>query len=201
MQQPSGHDVALQTHAPVPLHVWPDGHALHAAPPAPHESFVSLESPSHELAPPSAALSQQPGHEVPAHPQEPVSQDSPDAHALHDAPPVPHSSGPCAVYATHVFPLQHPLGHDVASHTHWPLALHSCPGVAHESQTAPFVPHTVFDCDPYPSHVPPVPPLQQPFEHVVALQEHVPFVRSQTPLGHVPHAAPFVPHWDGDSDV
>lgn len=36
LQQPLGHDVALQTQAPELLHCWPVVHPLHAAPPTPH---------------------------------------------------------------------------------------------------------------------------------------------------------------------
>lgn len=44
-------------------------------------------------------------------------------HAMHDSPPVPHVVGP---RTSHVVPLQHPSGHDVASHSHCP-AEHRCP--------------------------------------------------------------------------
>ncbi len=44
-------------------------------------------------------------------------------------------------------PLQHPLGHDVASHVQAALLLpHSWP-VPHEPQVAPPVPHELFVCD------------------------------------------------------
>jgi len=39
--------------------------------------------------------------------------------------------------------LQQPPGHDVASHTHWPLALQACPGIAQVAQVAPLVPQDV----------------------------------------------------------
>jgi hypothetical protein len=45
-----------------------------------------------------------------------------------------------------------------------------------------------------------VPPLQQPFGHVIASQVHVPFVVSQTLLGHAAHATPPVPHADADCE-
>jgi hypothetical protein len=42
LQHPFGHDVASQTHVPVVrLHSWPVPQAAHAAPPVPHEPFVS----------------------------------------------------------------------------------------------------------------------------------------------------------------
>jgi hypothetical protein len=37
LQQPSGHDVASQVHAPALLHSCPDAHNAHAAPAVPHE--------------------------------------------------------------------------------------------------------------------------------------------------------------------
>ena len=47
-QQPERHEEALQTHWPVVvLHVWPDAHATHAAPPEPHAMADSLESGTH----------------------------------------------------------------------------------------------------------------------------------------------------------
>ena len=40
-----------------------------------------------------------------------------------------------------MLPLQHPLGHDVASHTHVPLDVLQSWLVPHEAQLAPPVPH------------------------------------------------------------
>lgn len=96
-------------------------------------------------------------------------------------------------------PLQQPFGHEVESQTHCPLALHSCPA-AQVPHVAPFVPHAPKACEPYPTHVPAEPPLQQPFEHVVASHEHVPLVLSQTPFEHELQEAPFVPHCVGDCE-
>jgi hypothetical protein len=39
-----------------------------------------------------------------------------------------------------VLPLQHPPEHELAVHTHCPLALHACPA-AQAAQLAPLVPH------------------------------------------------------------
>jgi hypothetical protein len=48
--------------------------------------------------------------------------------------------------------------------------------------------------------VPLVPPLQQPFGHVIASHVHLPVVVSQTLFGHAAHATPPVPHADADCD-
>jgi hypothetical protein len=40
-QQPFGHDVASQTHTPLPLHSWPVAHPEQDAAPVPHEMFDS----------------------------------------------------------------------------------------------------------------------------------------------------------------
>jgi hypothetical protein len=41
LQQPPGHELASQTHAPLPLHAWPVPQEPHAAPPVPHEVLDS----------------------------------------------------------------------------------------------------------------------------------------------------------------
>ncbi len=69
----------------------------------------------------------------------PLVQASPVPHAPHVAPPVPHSEADCEPYVTHVLPLQQPAGHEAASHTHWPAALHAWP-LAQLAQLAPPVP-------------------------------------------------------------
>ncbi len=47
-QHPFGHEFASQTHCPVDvLHSCPVAHAIHGAPPAPHEVLDSLASASH----------------------------------------------------------------------------------------------------------------------------------------------------------
>jgi hypothetical protein len=86
VQQPIGHEAALQTHAPVVvLHACPVGHAAQVAPLLPHEVFDSLVSASH--VPPAP---QQPAHELPPHPHAPPEHESPEPHALQATPPVPH---------------------------------------------------------------------------------------------------------------
>jgi hypothetical protein len=86
LQQPLGHDAASQTHWPlVVLHVWPDPHAAHAAPPEPHEEADSLAYASH------VEPLQQPAHAPPPHVHTPLEHESPDPHVPHAAPPEPHS--------------------------------------------------------------------------------------------------------------
>ena len=89
VQQPVGHEVASQTQLPLPLlHSSPVAHALQAAPDAPHDTLVSAEGCSQV-----PVEVQQPGHDVPPHVHCPLvlSHASPMPHALHAAPPVPHS--------------------------------------------------------------------------------------------------------------
>jgi hypothetical protein len=136
LQQPFGHELALQTHWPVlVLHVSPVPHALHAAPPAPHDMDDSADSAS------QVEPLQQPAQAPPPQLQVPLVQLSPLPHVLHAAPPVPHSEIDCEEYPTQVVPLQQPLEQDDALQTHCPvLVLHACP-VAHGAQVAPPVPH------------------------------------------------------------
>jgi len=64
------------------------------------------------------------------------------AQAAHAPPPAPQVLSDWEAYATHVLPLQHPLGHDAALHTHvLVLVLHTCPVVQLEVQIPglPFV--------------------------------------------------------------
>ena len=84
-------------------------------------------------------LAQQPvGHVVASHEQVPlVVSHSPLEHAEHVAPAVPHDAADCDPQDSHVPfgpPLQHPLGQEFASQTHFPLlVLHSSPA-AHPAQ-------------------------------------------------------------------
>jgi len=84
LQQPLGHEVASQTHWPLPLHSWPKAHALHATPDAPHDELDSLETGSH------APALQQPAQDAPPHVHAPPEHDSPVAHAPQAAPSMPH---------------------------------------------------------------------------------------------------------------
>jgi hypothetical protein len=99
-------------------------------------------------------------------------------------PPVPHSANE---FTSHVFPLQHPVGHDVALHTHWP-PMHAWP-VAHWAPVPQVHAPLVHASERLGSQVvhalPPVPqevceavvqvvPLQQPVGHDVPSQPHEP---------------------------
>ncbi len=91
-----------------------------------------------------------------------------------------------------MLPLQQPFGHEVASHTHVPLAaLHSWP-TPHAAQVEAPRPHAVFDSAV--EHVPDTPPAQQPVAQVWASHEQLPLVVSQRPLAQEPQAAPPAPH-------
>jgi hypothetical protein len=99
---------------------------------------------------------------------------------------------------TQVLPLQQPVGHELESQMHCPVAvLQACP-VAHAPQVPPAVPHEALDSEAYASQVPVGPPLQQPLGHVLASQVQRPSVVSHTPFVHALQAAPPVPHSDGD---
>ena len=63
----------------------------------------------------------------------------------------------------------------------------------HAPHVAPAVPHEVVDCDPYGSHVPFGPPMQQPIGQDVASQAHTPDLHSW-PCPQLVHFAPPVPH-------
>jgi hypothetical protein len=74
-------------------------------------------------------------------------------------------------------------------------------GDVHAPQLSPTGPHVAFVSDAYPTHVPVVPPLQQPLRQVLASHVHVPFVLSQRLFAHVVHDAPPLPHCEGVSDA
>jgi hypothetical protein len=78
--------------------------------------FDSLDSAVHV-----PLLPQQPEHDPPPQVHVPLEHALPELHALHAAPPVPHCELDSLAYGTHVLPLQQPLGHELALHTHWPL--------------------------------------------------------------------------------
>jgi hypothetical protein len=142
---------------------------------------------------------QQPGHDPVPQLQVPDEQESPVPHAAHAAPPVPHWLADCAAKRTHVLPLQQPLAHEVASQTHWPLALHSVPE-GHVAQVAPPVPHEIVVSLAYASHVPVVPPLQQPFGHVFASHEHRPSLVSHKLFAQAAQATPPAPQIEEDCE-
>lgn len=95
-------------------------HALHAAPPVPHEPFDSEPNVSHV----PLAVQHPFGHEDALHTHLPPEQASPVAHPVQAAPPVPHEVFDCEPTASHVpEAVQQPFGQDVASQTHCPVVL------------------------------------------------------------------------------
>jgi len=86
--------------------------------------------------------------------------------------------------------VQHPIGQDAASQTHWPAALHAWP-LAQPLQVAPPVPQDVVDCPEYASQVPPA--VQQPFGQEAASQTHRPAALHAWPLAQPLQVAPPVP--------
>jgi hypothetical protein len=129
-----------------------------------------------------------------------VSQ-SPFVQAAQAAPPAPQSAADCADASTHVLPLQQPNVHELESHTHWPVVLlHSWPE-EQAPQVSPPVPQEVLLSEPYSSHVPVMPPLQQPSGHEVASQTHCPIPLHSWPDGHAAQTAPPEPHEVFDSLV
>jgi hypothetical protein len=190
-----GHEAASHAQWPLALQACPAPHAAQTAPPAPHEPVDSLDSAS------QVPALQQPAQAVPPHVHAPPEHDSPFAHIPHAEPPTPQADPDCAPGRTHVLPLQQPLGHDVASQTHWPAAvLHSWPE-AQVPHAAPFVPHDPVDCDAYGSQSPERPPLQQPFGQLTSSHSQMPLVVSHAALGHARHALPPRPHCVADCEA
>jgi hypothetical protein len=194
VQQPFGHDVALQTHAPALLQVWPAGQVPHIAPPVPHDEPDCAGYSSHL----PVEVQQPPGQVLASQVQAPlVVSHRPLTHAPQAAPAAPHSVPDCEAYGTQVLPLQQPFGHEVASHTQVPLAvLHSWPA-PHGAQALPPVPHDVVDSDAQGWHVPL--DVQQPSGHDFASHTQVPLGLQSCPAGQAEHAAPAVPHDELDS--
>ncbi len=111
-----------------------------------------------------------------------------------------------------MLPLQQPLGHEVALHTHplpvhcWPTAHCAPPLHVHAPAVQPLatvVLHVVHAPPPAPqlvtegtSHVD---PEQQPDVHVCEHDWHTPLTHASPP-GHAAHAAPLVPQEEDDSD-
>jgi hypothetical protein len=88
--------------------------------------------------------------------------------------------------------VQQPFGHEVASHTHRPLPLHSCP-LGQAVQASPPAPQEALDSLERASHVL---FLQHP-GHDVPPQVHEP-AEHVLPVEHVPQAAPPLPHSEAD---
>jgi hypothetical protein len=101
------------------------------------------------------------------------------------APSVPHAETVSAV--TQVAPLQHPLGHEAASHAHWPL-VHVWP-LPQATQAAPAVPQVpVLSVSHWPLA------LQHPFGHEAASQTHWPCALHCCWAAHAVHVPPLAPH-------
>jgi hypothetical protein len=117
----------------------------------------------------------------------------PPVHPTHAAPPVPHWEVDCEPCCTHVVPAQQPVGHEVASHTHAPVAVsHPCPD-AHCAHIAPPVPHALLPCIPGATHAPLG--VQHPPGHVLVLHTQWPeLVSHSVPDGHIAHNVPIAPH-------
>jgi hypothetical protein len=171
----------------------------HAMPPVPQELALSFAQSSQvPVVPP---LQQPLAHEVPSQMHWPevaspeVSQRRFAAQPPQVAPAVPHEVLLSFAHASHVPvgpPLQQPFGHEVASHTHWPVAvLHSVPE-GHAAQFAPLEPQEPLFSLPRASQVVPV---QQP-AHAPPPQVHAP-IEHAWPPPHGLHAAPPVPHEPG----
>jgi hypothetical protein len=122
--------------------------------------------------------------------------------AVHVAPAFPHEAFCSLVDGSQVPlgpPLQQPLGQVCASQAQVPLVVSHKP-LPHPPQVAPAVPHEAGDWRFHGSHVPVGPPSQQPLGQEDASQVQVPLVLSHSPLVHVAHVAPAVPHDAGDSE-
>jgi hypothetical protein len=185
LQQPFGHDVALQTHMPFE-HVWPVAHGLQRAPPTPHVCVLDVWQ--------WPFASQQPfGHEAALQTQAPCALHiwvvSQGAHAPPFVPQVWIDGGEwhCLLVS------QQPPAHEAALQTHapfeqaWPLA--------HGAQAAPPTPQVcVLDVWQW------LFSSQQPLGHEAGLQTQAPPTHVWS-LAHGTHAAPCTPQAVGDDVV
>jgi hypothetical protein len=113
---------------------------------------------------------QHPGHDVPAHEQPPPEQVSPVRQALQAAPAVPHSVPDWAENGTHApMELQQPLGHEVASQTHFPALVSHSSSEGHAAQAPPPAPHCAAVCEVCGTHWPLA--SQHPSAQVLGLQD------------------------------
>ena len=176
MQQPFGHEVALQTQAPPPEQVVPVGQAAHAPPLIPH---VCADGGEWHW----RLLSQQPpAHDDALQTHMPFEHVWPVAHAAHVAPPVPQVG--FADVRHMPVESQQPFGHEVALHTQAPCALQAW-FAAHATHCPPLAPHAVADA------VMQVPFAQQPLQLMLP-QLHAPLLHV-CPDAHMPHALPADP--------
>jgi hypothetical protein len=172
------------------LHSCPDGHAAHAAPPAPHEVVVSDPYGTHVL-----PLQQPFGHEFASQTHcPPLLHVWPCAHAVQATPPAPHDCEFSFASGSHRPALQHPA-HELPLHEHCPF-VHTSPEL-HAPQAAPARPHWACDCEEYGTHVF---PWQQPFGHEVASQTHCPVLTLHSwPVSQAWQLDPGTPHDSLDS--
>ncbi len=175
----------------------PGSHVVPLQQPFGHEFSLQTQPPwTHACPAPQAAPPPQVHAPAPLHP-------SPEVPQLRHAPPaVPHAPGVCA---SHTLPLQQPLAHDDAVHTHLP-PMHACPAphaaplphvheppeqpsvtpAAQPVQLSPPAPHAELEVDV--THVPSL--WQQPVGQDAASQVHAWFTHSCP----APHVGP-LPHW------
>ncbi len=190
VQQPLGQEPLLQPQLPLVVSQTPFAQGAHAAPAEPHWEDDCEAKGTHVV-----PLQHPSGHDAASQTQLPAAlQPWPVAQGEQLAPAVPQEEANSEAHGWHApAEVQHPFGHDVASHTQLPAELHSWP-VGHALHVVPPAPHEVADSPENGSQV--LPAVQQPAQaeppHVHAPPEHVP------PLEHEPHAAPPVPHWDDD---
>ena len=146
VQQPPGQVFPSQVQVPLVVSQSPLEHDEQVAPAVPHEPPVCAPQSSH--VPVGPPLQQPFGQDValqmhvPAVASLDVSHTRFVPHGAHAAPAVPHVV-PSLAQGTQVPlapPLQQPFGHEVASHTHWPVELHSVPD-GHAAHAAPALPH------------------------------------------------------------
>jgi hypothetical protein len=103
-----------------------------------------------------------------------LSHSCPAPQPPHVAPPVPHDRLFWEAHASHTpAAVQQPMGHDVESHWHWPVALlHSWPD-GQAAQLAPFEPQEALVSLVSDSQLVPLQqPLQDPPPQVHAPPEH-----------------------------
>jgi len=149
LQHPPGQVFPSQPQVPLVVSHRLLAHPAQAAPAVPHDA---PDWDPHGTHVPVAPPLQQPfGHEVASQTHVPLLllHSSPVPHAEQFAPPVPQEPLDSDAHASHVPvgpPLQHPLGHELASHTQLPVALHSWPA-GHALHAAPPVPHEVLDSE------------------------------------------------------
>lgn len=141
LQQPLGHELALQPHVPLP-HASPFGHEPHAAPPVPQEVLDCEEYASQV----PVDVQQPIGQEALLHTQLPLALHTwPVGHAAQVAPLLPHEVLPSLESASHApAVVQHPA-HAPPPHEQLPF-VHESPEL-HELHAAPAVPHCEPDCE------------------------------------------------------